>query len=190
MSWGRTAVAFGLLTLIAACAGAPPAPESAGRERVVETTATVEAVNRDTREVMIRTADDRLLTVEAGPDVRNFAQIETGDTVRMTYVESLVAEMAALDDTGEPQSTVVAGRAREGDRPGALVGAEVSNLVTFESFDPATDTVTFTTGDGLTHSVVVTDPALRAFAQRRERGDRVRVVYSEGLAITIEETTG
>lgn len=190
MKWGHNVVAVGVLTLIAACAGAPPPPESAARERVVETTATVEAVNPDTREVMIRTTDGRVLTVEAGSDVRNFDQIETGDTIRMTFVESVVAEMAAIDDAGEPQSTVVVGRAPEGARPGALVGAEVSNLVTFESFDPATDTVTFTTGDGLTHSVVLTDPALRAFAQRRERGDRVRVVYSEGLAITIEETTG
>ncbi len=186
----RSAVLGGfMLASLAACAGDPAPSDTAMRESAVEATAMVEAVNRDTREVMLRTGDGRYVTATLGPDVRNFDQIEVGDTVRMVYAESVVAEMAAVDETDEPTGAAVVARAPEGARPGALVGSEVTTVVTVQSFDPATDTVTFTTPDGLTHSLVV-DPAMRDFAMRREPGDRVRVTYTEGLAIAVEETGG
>jgi plastocyanin len=185
---GALVVAFLTLSL-GACAGDAPPSDTASREQVVETTATVEAVNADTREVMISTADGRQVTVEASEAVRNFDRIEVGDTVRMTFVESVAAQMTAVDATGEPTATDMVARAPEGERPAGLVGSRVETVVTFERFDPATDTVTFTTPDGLTHSLVV-EPAMRDFAMRREPGDRVRVTYTVGLAIAVEETGG
>jgi plastocyanin len=189
MRWQTVVLALGLLAMASACGRDTAPTDTASRERVVETTATVEAVNAATREVMVRTADGRLVTVEAGEAVRNFDRIAAGDTVRMTFVESVAAEMAAVDDTGEPTATEMVARAPEGERPAGLVGSRVETVVTFERFDPATDTVTFTTPDGLTHSLVV-DPAMRAFAMRRAPGDRVRVTYTLGLAIAVEETRG
>lgn len=187
---GRSAVLGGfMLASLAACAGDTPPSDTAMRESAVEVTATVEAVNRETREVMLRTSDGRYVTATLGPEVRNFDQIETGDTVRIVYAESVVAEMAAVDERGEPTGTVVAARAPAGARPGAVIGSEVTAVVTVESFDPATDTVTFTTADGLSHSLVV-DPAMRDFAMRREPGDRVRVTYTEGVVVAVEETGG
>ncbi len=189
MRWQTVVLAVGLLALASACGRDPAPADTASRERVVETTATVEAVNADTREVMIRTADGRLVTVEASEAVRNFDRIEVGDRVRISFVESVAAEMAAVDDAGEPTATDMVARAPEGERPAGLVGSRVETVVTFENFDPATDTVTFTTPDGLAHSLVV-DPGMRAFAMRRAPGDRVRVTYTVGLAIAVEETGG
>ena len=87
------------------------------------------------------------------------------DTVRAVYLESVAAEMAAV------------------------LGSEVTTVVALQSFDPASDTVTFTTPDGLTHGLVV-HTAMRDCARRREPGDRVRVRYTQGLAIAVEETAG
>jgi hypothetical protein len=194
----RSAIVGALMVVgVAACAGdgeemASDAPmtEGAVRERAVEVTATVEAVARERREVMLRTDENRYFTATLGPEVRNFDQIETGDTVRVVYAESIVAQMAAVDASGEPTGTTVAARAPEGARPGALMGTEVTTVVTFESFDAATDTVTFTTSDGLAHSVVVEDPAMQDFAMGLEAGDRVQVTYTEAVAIAVEETSG
>jgi hypothetical protein len=182
-----------LLAGLAACADRTETPattsEMAVRESAVEVTATVEAVNRDTREVMLRTADDRWFTATLGPDVRNFDRIETGDTVRAVFAESVAAEMAAVDAGGEPTGRTVVARAPEGAGPGALVGSEVTTVVTFQDLDPATDRVTFTTPDGLTHSLVL-EPEMRDFAAGLEPGDRVQVTYTEAVAVLVEETGG
>lgn len=179
-----------LLAGVAACADGPTTTsETAVRERTVEVTATVEAVNRDTREVMLRTANDRYVTATLGPDVRNFDRIETGDAVRVVFAESVVAEMAAVDASDEPTGTAVVARAPEGARPGALVGSEVTTVVTFQDLDPATGRVAFTTPDGLTHSLVL-EPEMRDFARGLEPGDRVQVTYTEAVAVAVEESGG
>jgi plastocyanin len=182
-------VAAVLLIGLVSQAAVTRAQDSALRENAVEATASVEAVNRERREVMLRFDEGRIVTLTLGEGVRNFDQIEVGDTVRVVYVESVAAEMAAVDDTGATTTASGVARAPEGAKPGAAVGEEVSLVVTFESFDPATDTVTFTTEDGLRHSLVV-HPDMRAFAMRREAGDRVRVRFTEGIAIVVEETEG
>jgi hypothetical protein len=178
-----------MMASIAACARDTPPTAGAMREFAAELTATVEAVDRDTREVMLRTANDRYVTATLGPDVRNFDQIETGDTVRIVFAESVVAEMAAVDASDEPTGGAVVARTPAGDRPGALVGTEVTTVVTFRDLDPATGRVTFTTPDGFTHSLVL-EPEMREFAMGLEPGDRVQVTYTEAVAVTVEEPGG
>ena len=51
----------------------PAAPESAQRAAVLDTRATVEEVDQNTREVRLRTMGGRELTVLPGPEVRNLA---------------------------------------------------------------------------------------------------------------------
>ncbi len=188
----RNLVAAGLVLGVAACAGnqVPPAAPAdvAVREDVVETTATVQAVNTDRREVMIRTEDGRFLTVEAGPQVRNFDQIEVGDTIRTSYVESVVVAMAPTGEEDMPSETVVAAvRAPAGTRPGVAVAEETTTTVTFLSYDPETAIAVFTTPEGTTHSIVVSPP-MRDFASRRQPGDRIDVAYTTAVAIAVEET--
>jgi hypothetical protein len=47
-------------------------------------TATVEAIDRAERVVTLKGADDELFEVVAGPEVRNFDQIEVGDELAVT----------------------------------------------------------------------------------------------------------
>ena len=53
----------------------PAAPQSAQRELVRDTRAVVEGVDQNTREVRLRRTDGTELTVVAGPEVRNLAQV-------------------------------------------------------------------------------------------------------------------
>jgi hypothetical protein len=76
-------------------ASALAADQSAQRESVVETSATVESVDQQTREVRLRAPDGRTLAVVAGPEVRNLPELKAGDVVRVTYYESVAAR---LDD--------------------------------------------------------------------------------------------
>ncbi len=81
--------------LPAAIVLAAAADQSAQRESVIETSATVESVDQKTREVLLRAPDGRTLAVMAGPEVRNLPELKAGDTVRVTYYESVAAR---LDD--------------------------------------------------------------------------------------------
>ncbi len=184
----RTWAAAAVLVALAACTTPEePQVETASRERMVETSAVVEAVAAERRELMLRAADGRLFTVTAGPEVRNFDQIDVGDQVQVVLFESVVASMASADQAAQEDAVVAVERAPEGARPGVAVASEVQTTVDFVSFDPVTDVATFTTPDGLSHSVVV-DPAMRDFALRRQPGDRINLTLTDAIAATIVET--
>jgi len=57
----------------------PPAPLQ--RESVQQVEATVVGIQKQKRLVSLRGPEGRTLTVEAGPEVRNFDQIQVGDQV-------------------------------------------------------------------------------------------------------------
>jgi hypothetical protein len=167
----------------------PAAPQSAQRELVAETSAVVEQVDQKTREVRLRRADGKVVTVVAGPEVRNLAQVSAGDTVRLTYYESVVARMADPGAGGPATTSVVTSRAPEGSKPAGLVGATVDAVVEFLGYDPATGVVTFKTPEGVTQRVVVS-PAMRGFAAARRPGERVAVQLTNAVAASIVETGG
>ena len=196
MSIRTTTLALATVALLAAgCAGgdgnepASPAPTSAQRESTIVTTATVQKVDQQTREVTLRGTDGRDVTVVAGPEVRNLPQLAAGDVVRLTYRESVAARMAQANEGGPASAAVVTTRAPEGSKPAGTIGAAVRAIVTFKSYDPATGVVTFTTEDGREESVAV-DPAMRDFAAARRPGDRVAVDIVTAVALAIVETGG
>ena len=174
-----------IVATLAACA---PPPEPASRELTLETTAVVQTIDMETRQVLLKTEDGRMLTIVAGPEVRNLDQVEPGDRVKATYYESVAVQMAAGQASGTEAAAVVV-RAPEGAKPGAGVGASVRTIVTMISYDADTNVISFTTPDGLSHSLVV-KPEMRDFARALKPGDRVDVVYTKALAIGVTEIPG
>ena len=167
----------------------PAAPQSAQRELMLDTRAVVEKVDQNTREVRLRTTDGKELTVLAGPEVRNLAQVSAGDIVRLTYYESVAARMAEPDAGGPATTSVVASGAPEGSKPAGVFGATIDMVVEFLAYDPATGVVTFKTPEGVTEKFVV-NPAMRAFAAARRPGDQVALQLTNALAVSIIETGG
>jgi hypothetical protein len=167
----------------------PAAPQSAQRELLLDTRAVVEKVDQSTREVRLRTMDGKELTVLAGPEVRNLAQVSAGDTVRLTYYESVAARMAEPGAGGPATTSAVTGRAPEGSKPAGVVGATTDMVVEFLAYDPATGVATLKTPEGRTVQVMV-NPAMRGFAAARRPGDRVAVQLTSAVAASIVETGG
>jgi hypothetical protein len=167
----------------------PAAPQSAQRAAVLDTRAVVEKVDQHAREVRLRTTDGRELTVFAGPEVRNLAQVSPGDTVRLTYYESVAARMAEPGAGGPATTSVVASGAPEGSKPAGVYGATTDVVVEFLAYDPATGVVTFKRPDGVTEDVLV-NPAMRGFAAARRPGDRVALQLTNAVAASIVETGG
>lgn len=165
----------------------PAAPQSAQREAMVNAGAVVEHIDQDTRLVRVRMMDGTEFDVVAGPQVRNLAQISAGDVVRVTYYESVIAQMAEPDAGGPATTSVVTTRAPEGTTPGGLVRTTTDMVVEFIAYDPATGVVTFKTPEGATQTVDV-DPAMRDFAAARRPGERVALQITNAIAASIVET--
>ena len=59
----------------------------------VELQGTVSAVDKNTRAVTILGASGKVMTVTAGPQIKNFKQIKVGDLVTLSYVAALGLEL-------------------------------------------------------------------------------------------------
>src|SRR5688572_27584693 len=73
--------------LVSACASASkaekPAPESAEISKSITAKAEIVSVDKDTRVLVLRNEKGETMRVRAGEEVRNFGQIQAGDTVRV-----------------------------------------------------------------------------------------------------------
>lgn len=163
--------------------------QSASREMTVTRTARVETIDLETRQVLLRMENNDMLSLVAGPEVRNLPQLQSGDVVEFEYHEAVAVEMVGSDAQGAPTAAVAAERAPEGDKPGVSTGIGVRMIVEFVSYDPATHMASFTTPDGTTQTVQVS-PELREFAAARKAGDRIDLMIVRAVAVSIKETNG
>lgn len=185
-------VRCGALTLIAlialsgagGCAHEPPEPVVS--ETTVEITATVEAIDRQSRMVSLRATDGRTAAVHAGPDVRNFDQINTGDQVVVSYYEAIGAEVTTPERAtqGVQEDSAVI-RAAKGARPAGAIVDALTTTVEIESVDTSLNTVTFRRADGMTRTLAIEQPGAQAFIRELKRGDLVQVTYMEAVAVSV-----
>ena len=186
--------------LVAACSSTPaPAPAEPAEPAKVDAptsveisdtrdiAATVTALDRSTRVVTVRGPEGNETSFQAGPQVRNLDQVSVGDTIRLSYVQQYVATRLGADEmSSDVKVGVGSGRAAQGERPGALVGARASMTVQIESIGPEGRSVTFKRPDGQLHSLQPQREEGRAFARSLQPGDVVELTYREALAMMVE----
>ena len=69
------------------------APGRGEAVRTVRVSATVTAIDKATRTLTLKGADGKTFPLVAGPDVRNFDQIQVGSEVVVGYLEALAIEL-------------------------------------------------------------------------------------------------
>jgi hypothetical protein len=146
-------------------------------------TATIEAVNKETREITLREADGTSSTIVAGDEVRNFDQIEVGDRV---VVRQSIGMVMALSPTAsglrERTDTLEVGRAAPGQKPAGVVRKTVEAKVSVMDVDPKARTITLKGPLRTATLPVAEDINLDAI----KVGDMVDAVYQETIAISVE----
>jgi hypothetical protein len=173
-----------VLSAVIGCASEPPEPIS--REKKVELTAAVEAINHKTRMVSLRGTEGRKATVYAGPEVRNFDQINVGDEVVVTFYAAIGAEVTPPEQaTAGARHEGAMMRAAEGARPAGAVAEMTTTTVEIDSVDTSLNTVSFRRQDGLLRVLAIEDPKAQAFIRKLKRGDKVTVTYMEAVAVSV-----
>jgi hypothetical protein len=183
------ALAGSLLTVGCASLTGSDAPTTAEVTQELSVRATVVAVDPSTRLITLRDAQGITSTMQAGPEVRNFAQIEPGDAVVVRFFESLAVALAEPGVAAAPASAaLVAGRAEPGQRPAAAIGGQVTTTVRVELVDTQKNIVVFTPqGGGGLKAIRVVRPEGQNFIRGLAPGDQVQITYTEALAVSVEE---
>ena len=101
----------------------------------VTATATIQAIDHATRSVTLRNDKGEEDTFVAGPEVQRFNELKVGDTIRLTYHESLVFQLRkAGAPSRESGDALAAGRLKS--MPGGAVAVQQTRTVTVKAVDP------------------------------------------------------
>jgi len=158
-------------------------PGVAGVAQTVKLTATITAIDAATRALTLKGPEGKEVTLTAGPEVKNFAQMKVGDQVNVEFVEALTLELKK-GSTAPVARTEQSGAAaaKPGERPAGAVGRQVTIIAEVMNTDPKTQVVTLR-GPQRTVELKVKDPEQ---FKRVAKGDRVEATYTEALAIAVE----
>ena len=161
------------------------AQKSVTQGDVVEVTATIEAIDHDSRRVTLKGKDGETETIHCGPEVKRFDELKVGDTVTFRYYESIVY---AIRKPGEPSSLPkTSGKAETvratGGRPGATISQQETATVTVQSIDAKAPSVTVLTEDGRRATFKVED---KKNIKDLKVGDTVEITFTEALLISVK----
>ena len=157
---------------------------SVKKEQTITETATVEAVDQATRIVTLKGSKGNVFDIKAGDEVRNLAQVKAGDQVKVKYYQSLAIEvMAPGKGPGGVQEAVVMDRAKLGEKPGGMIGGQITVTAKVDAIDKKKQTVTLKGPEGKTRVVKVKDPKNLVNVKV---GDDVVITLTEAVAIAVE----
>ncbi len=158
------------------------APGVAGVAQTIKVSATITNIDAASRAVTLKGPQGKEVSVIAGPEVKNFAQLKVGDNVDVQYVEALVVELKK--GGGQPIARTERGgaaTAKPGDKPGALAGRQVKIVGDVINVDAATQTITVK-GPQRTIDIKVRDPQQFKLIAK---GDQLEATYTEAAAVAV-----
>lgn len=158
-----------------------------GKAGVVTVQARVQSVDPQQRLVTLVGPEGRTLTVRAGDQVRNFAQIRPGDLVTVQYYESVGYVLSAPNTRLPSRSERFAGtRAPEGAKPAGVVARRVTLTGIVTGVDAQQNLLSVVDEHGgAVRTVHVTDPEYQARLGNVHVGDKLSVVLTQALAISL-----
>jgi len=186
----RTALACLLVaglatTAMAQQAGASmtSAPGKVTVKEELKLSAVVTAINAEKRIITLKGEKGKVREIEAGPEVRNFAQIKVGDQVKIKAHESLTLELLK-GGAGNPTRVEGSGetQAKKGAKPAAGATEHVIVVADVVSVDRQASTV-LVKGPHHSMTLEVRDPAQLKLI---EVGDRIKGTYEAAIAISVE----
>ena len=155
------------------------------REAMQTIFATVTAIDQETRKVTLQDTDGESFTFVAGDQVRNLAQVEVGDKLKVDYLQSMEIKVLAPDEAEVGVQHVVSGqRAEPGEKPAGAAITKTSIISVIEAINKEKQTVTLKGPENKTRSLRIRDPAN---LEKLAIGDKVMITYAEAVAVKVTE---
>ena len=159
------------------------APPKVVKEMEAVMTATVVAIDLQTRIVTLKGEDGEVRDIKVGEEAVNLPQVKVGDLVTVKFYESIAVEVIKPGTAmGAGEKTAVV-RAKPGEMPAGMVARQVSVTATITAIDKQKSTMTLKGPEGKLAVVKVQDPAN---LEKVKVGDELMITYTEALAISVE----
>ena len=182
-------LSLGLTVTVPLLAQMRPAPPPVGEAQLIELTATVEDVDAAERLLTAKGPQGRIVILRVGPDVPNLDQVEAGDEVDVLYYRAALQEAEKLDPSAKRSGSVTEQAGAVGTVEGmpAGVGARtVRETVEVLGVDEYKKAIAFRDMNGKYREVSVDAPHLKHWLDDLAEGDKVRVAYTEAVAVKVE----
>ncbi len=158
-------------------------PGKASVEHTVDVTATITAIDKTTRDITLKGPKGNWVVVTAGPEVKNFDQIDVGDKVHARYIEALVLELKKGSEMAVTRTDEMSAQgAAPGAQPHGVAGRRITVVADVVAVNRETQMVTLQ-GPQLRAEVKVADPDQ---LRRIKKGDQVYATYTQALAMVVE----
>jgi hypothetical protein len=151
---------------------------------IVSMNAKVEAIDKATRKVTLKTSSGETHVITAGEEVRNFDQIKVGDTVKAKYMEALTLELkkGGKAVVGRTESATM-DRAAPGQKPGAVATREETVIADVVAVDQKAMLVKVKNDRGEVVDLHLRDPEQVKLVKK---GDQVQATYTTAFAVALE----
>lgn len=154
-----------------------------------QATAVVESVDREARELLLREGNGHLLTIEYGAAVKDVPHLHEGDELKIQFVETLGAQLAA-PGSPLPESTLTTARGFVHGHPRGIIAAFNRERALVKTIDLASSTISFTTeGDDSLHVAVLRTKAMQDFLKTLKIGDVVDITRAESITYIVTNKT-
>ena len=151
----------------------------------IELQGTVTALDKNTRAVTIQGATGKVMTVTAGPQIKNFNKIKVGDLVTLSYVAALGLELkkggGRLRERIESEQSTAA---KPGEKPSGSMSRTVKVIADVTAVDAGAGTITLQ-GPQRSVDLVVKDKELLRDVRV---GDQIFATYEELTVLSITPT--
>ncbi len=151
-----------------------------GEEKTVS--ATIEAIERNTRLLTIKEANGEYVEISVPADVRRFDTLKVGDKITARYYDNIVLRLKlpgekALDSSSD---TLTPG---SGAKAGGTMASQRTITATITNIDQKVPSITFSGPNGWKYSSRVED---KDALKKVKVGDRVDITWTTALLISAE----
>ena len=143
-------------------------------------TASVEAIEKATREVTVKKPDGTYDVFYFPESIRRFDSLKVGDKITAKYYENLVLRVKA---PGEKDVNSASGGTVRAEGKAATTSRQRTITATIAAIDPAVPSITFTGPNGWKYSSRVED---KKALEKVKVGDRLDITWTEALILSVE----
>jgi Cu/Ag efflux protein CusF len=173
-------------TVLIPAVALPAMAQGADLSGIGETTttnirATVAAIDQATRKVTLTNAEGKTVTITAGPEFQNLAQVKPGDVVLARQITSVTYVLSPHGSKTPPDQAALARvRAEPGEMPAGGVGSEAIVTGVVVGVDQAAKTISLVDpSGGLIRTINVRNPRAQTNLQFIRPGDRITAIFRD-----------
>jgi hypothetical protein len=152
------------------------------KSRVASMSATVEAIDHESRMITLRGPHGNSITFRVDDRVKNLSQVNAGDKVVVGYLQSLAVQVVKPGASEDEQDTVL-DSAEPGEKPAGAAARKTTVTATVEMIEPEMPSITLRGPEGNLLTIKDRKPQR---LQRIKVGDTLKVTYLQAVAVSLE----